>query len=96
MLNFRLVRPSVLLDINRIPGLAGVEESGDGLRIGALTRHTALEASPLMHRHFPVLVAAMGHVAHLAVRNRGTTGGSLSHADPAGELPMLARLLGAR
>lgn len=96
MLNFRLVRPSVLLDINRIPGLSGITKSPDGLSIGALTRHTALETSLLVRQHFPILAAAMGHVAHLAVRNRGTTGGSLSHADPAAELPMLARLLGAR
>jgi carbon-monoxide dehydrogenase medium subunit len=96
MLNFRLVRPSVLLDINRLPGLADIEAGPDGLRIGALARHTAVERSPLVRRHFPVLADAMGHVAHLAVRNRGTAGGSLSHADPAAEWPMLARLLGAR
>lgn len=95
MLNFRLVRPSVLLDINRLPGLSEIEETPAGLRIGALTRHTELERSALVRRHYPVLGAAMGHVAHLAVRNRGTAGGSMSHADPAAELPMLARLLGA-
>lgn len=96
MLNFRLVRPSVLVDINRIGGLGGVEETPEGLRIGALTRHTGLQFSPVMRRHFPMIAAAMEHVAHLAVRNRGTIGGSLSHADPAAELPMLARLLRAR
>jgi carbon-monoxide dehydrogenase medium subunit len=96
LLNFRLVRPSVLVDINRIGGLDGVAETPDGLRIGALTRHSALQFSSVMRKHFPVIAAAMAHVAHLAVRNRGTTGGSLSHADPAAELPMLARLLRAR
>jgi CO/xanthine dehydrogenase FAD-binding subunit len=96
MLNFRLVRPSVLVDINRIGGLGGVAETPDGLRIGALARHTALQFSPVVRRHLPVIAAAIAHVAHLAVRNRGTTGGSLSHADPAAELPMLARLLRAR
>jgi CO/xanthine dehydrogenase FAD-binding subunit len=96
MLNFRLVRPSVLVDINRIGGLGGVQETPDGVRIGALTRHSALQFSPLVRRHFPLIAAAMEHVAHLAVRNRGTTGGSLSHADPAAELPMLARLLRGR
>jgi carbon-monoxide dehydrogenase medium subunit len=95
MLNFRLLRPSILVDINRIPGLGFIEETPDSVRIGALTRHFALETSPLVARHFPVLSCAMTHVAHLAIRNRGTIGGSLSHADPAAELPMLALLLNA-
>ena len=95
MLNFRLLRPSILVDINRIPGLGFIEETPDSIRIGALTRHFALETSPLVARHFPVLSCAMTHVAHLAIRNRGTIGGSLSHADPAAELPMLALLLNA-
>jgi carbon-monoxide dehydrogenase medium subunit len=95
MLNFRLLRPSVLVDINRIPGLAYVREDGDVVRIGALTRHHQLETSPVIARHFPVLSEAMAHVAHLAIRNRGTIGGSLSHADPAAELPMMALLLDA-
>src|SRR5580698_3403349 len=96
MLNFRLLRPSILVDINRIPGLGFIEETPDSIRIGALTRHFALETSPLVARHFPVLSCAMTHVAHLAIRNRGTIGGSLSHADPAAELPMLALLLDAK
>ncbi len=95
MLNFRLLRPSVLVDINRIPGLAYIEETADSVRIGALTRHFQLETSPVIARHFPVVSCAMTHVAHLAIRNRGTIGGSLSHADPAAELPMLAVLLDA-
>ena len=95
MLNFRLLRPSVLVDINRIGGLAFVARTTAALRIGALTRHRALETSPLVARHFPVVAEAMKHVAHLAIRNRGTIGGSLSHADPAAELPMLAVLLDA-
>jgi CO/xanthine dehydrogenase FAD-binding subunit len=93
MLNFRLLRPSVLVDINRIPGLAFIEENADSVRVGALTRHFQLETSPVVARHFPVLSCAMTHVAHLAIRNRGTIGGSLSHADPAAELPLLAMLL---
>jgi len=96
MLNFRLLRPSLLIDINRIPGLAYVEAAEGAIRIGALTRHHALEASSLVEAHLPVLGAAMRHVAHLAIRNRGTIGGSLSHADPAAELPMLALLLDAK
>ena len=95
MLNFRLLRPSILVDINRIPDLSYVREDGDVIRIGALTRHHQLETSPVIGAHFPVLTEAMAHVAHLAIRNRGTIGGSLSHADPAAELPMLALLLDA-
>ena len=93
MLNFRLLRPAILVDINRVPGLAFIEESDDAIRVGALTRHHQLETSPVVAKHFPVLATAMTHVAHLAIRNRGTLGGSLSHADPAAELPMLALLL---
>jgi CO/xanthine dehydrogenase FAD-binding subunit len=84
MLNFRLLRPSILVDINRIPGLGFITETADSVRIGALTRHFALETSPIIAQHFPVLSAAMAHVAHLAIRNRGTIGGSLSHADQIG------------
>src|SRR5574338_193575 len=96
MLNFRLVRPAILVDINRIPGLAFIEDTGNTIRIGALTRHHQLETSPVIARHLPVLASAMTHVAHLAIRNRGTIGGSLSHADPAAELPMMSLLLDAR
>jgi carbon-monoxide dehydrogenase medium subunit len=97
MLNFRLLSPAVLVDVNRIPGLDGVREAeGGGVRIGALTRHHALETSTVISERFPVLAAAMAHVAHLAIRNRGTIGGSLCHADPAAELPALAVLLDAR
>src|SRR6202140_1275000 len=96
MLNFRMLRPSILVDINRIAGLDVIEETSGTIRIGALTRHYQLETSPLIARHLPVLSCAMTHVAHLAIRNRGTIGGSLSHADPAAELPMLALLLDAK
>ena len=95
MLNFRLLRPSILVDINRIGGLAFIEEAGANIRVGALTRHYQLETSAVIARHLPVLACAMTHVAHLAIRNRGTIGGSLSHADPAAELPMMALLLDA-
>jgi carbon-monoxide dehydrogenase medium subunit len=95
MLNFRLLRPAILVDINRIPGLAFIEEQADHIAIGALTRHYRLETSPVIAAHLPVVAEAMRHVAHLAIRNRGTIGGSLSHADPAAELPMLALLLDA-
>jgi CO/xanthine dehydrogenase FAD-binding subunit len=95
MLNFRLLRPSILVDINRVPDLAFVEEEPDAIVVGALTRHHRLETSPIVAEHLPVVTEAMRHVAHLAIRNRGTIGGSLSHADPAAELPMLALLLDA-
>jgi len=96
MLNFRLIRPAILVDINRIRELAFIEETGNTIRVGALTRHYELEISPVLAKHLPVVASAMTHVAHLAIRNRGTIGGSLSHADPAAELPMMALLLNAR
>jgi carbon-monoxide dehydrogenase medium subunit len=95
MLNFRLLRPAILVDINRVPGLSYIREEGDAIRVGALARHHQLETSPVIAAHLPVLRAAMMHVAHLAIRNRGTIGGSLTHADPAAELPMMALLLDA-
>ncbi len=95
MLNFRLLRPSILVDINRIADLAFIAETDNDIRVGALTRHHQLETSPVIARHLPVLSCAMTHVAHLAIRNRGTIGGSLSHGDPAAELPMMALLLEA-
>ena len=95
LLNFRLLRPSILIDINRIESLAFISETATGIRVGALTRHYQLETSPVIARHLPVLSCAMTHVAHLAIRNRGTIGGSLAHGDPAAELPMMALLLDA-
>jgi aerobic carbon-monoxide dehydrogenase medium subunit len=96
LLNFRMLRPAALIDINLVPGLDRVVEAADRtIRVGALTRHFALETSALIERRLPVVRAAMAHVAHLAIRNRGTIGGSLCHADPAAELPMMAVLLDA-
>ena len=96
MMNFRLVGPAVLVDIRRIAPPDEIGEADGHIRIGALTRHRALETSPLIRDRFPVISTAMKHVAHLAIRNRGTIGGSLCHADPAAELPALAVLLDAR
>ena len=96
MMNFRLVSPAVLIDIRKISQPDAIEEAEGHVRIGALTRHRALETSGLIADRFPVLTAAMEHVAHLAIRNRGTIGGSLCHADPAAELPAIAMLLDAR
>jgi len=95
LLNFRMARPSVVVDLLRIPGLASIEKNGGTVAIGALTRHADLEFSDVIAAKLPVMAAAMPHVAHLAIRNRGTIGGSLSHADPAAELPMLAVFYGA-
>ena len=95
LLNFRLLRPSILVDINSIESLSFITETATNIRVGALTRHYQLETSPVIARHLPVLSCAMTHVAHLAIRNRGTIGGSLAHGDPAAELPMMALLLDA-
>lgn len=96
MLNFRLLQPELLVDINRIPEMAGVQEQDESIRIGALTRHHVLETSPLIAQRLPLVAAAMKHVAHLAIRNRGTIGGSISHADPAAELPLMLLMHDAR
>jgi carbon-monoxide dehydrogenase medium subunit len=95
MLNFRLAAPKVLVDINRIAGLAGIKITKDHVRIGALTRHVELERSPDIARHLPLIAGAMPHIAHPAIRNRGTFGGSCALADPAAELPACALALGA-
>jgi carbon-monoxide dehydrogenase medium subunit len=94
-LNMRLSAPKVLVDINRIDGLAGIKETGDALRIGAMTRHVDVEESPAIATHAPLIAAAMDHIAHPAIRNRGTFGGSIAFADPAAELPACAVALGA-
>ncbi len=95
MLNFRVAAPKVLVDINRIVGLVGVKVARNHIRIGALTRHVELERSTDIARHLPLIAAAMPHIAHPAVRNRGTFGGSCALADPAAELPACALALGA-
>jgi CO/xanthine dehydrogenase FAD-binding subunit len=96
MLNFRFARPSVLVDLNPIPELSYVWSSGGGLRIGAMTRQSALERSELASVGWPLLVEAVGHVAHPAIRNRGTIGGSVAQADPKAELPVALAALDAR
>lgn len=95
LLNFRMARPAVLVDLNGIKDLSFIEMRGDSVAIGAMTRHREIEHSSLIASRLPVMSAAMRHVAHLAIRNRGTIGGSLSHADPAAELPMMAMFYGA-
>jgi carbon-monoxide dehydrogenase medium subunit len=97
MLNMRLVRPAVLLDVNRVRELTGITPTADGgLRLGALTRHAELAASPAVIERAPLLAEAARHVGHAAIRNQGTLGGSLAHADPAAELPAALLALDAR
>ena len=96
MLNFRLLRPSRLVDLNRVQGLSGIEPQGGGLAIGAMTRQAALERSQAVARIFPLLAQALPLIAHFQIRNRGTIGGSLSHADPAAELPAVMTALDAQ
>ena len=86
-LNLRLSTPEVLIDITGLTELAGIRVVGDRLRIGALTRHCEVETSDLVNRYAPLIAQAMPHVAHPAIRNRGTFGGSIAFADPAAELP---------
>jgi carbon-monoxide dehydrogenase medium subunit len=96
-MNFRLVQASLIVDVNRVPGLDFIERAPDGgLRLGGLARQRQLERHPLVAEHAPLLHAAMPHVAHPQIRNRGTLGGSLAHADPAAELPVIALALQAR
>ena len=86
-LNMRLSRPEILIDINRLDALKGIVLQGDRVRIGALTRHVEVLGSPVVAEHLPLIAEAMPHVAHVAVRNRGTFGGSVALADPAAEMP---------
>ena len=94
-LNMRLFEPRLLVDISFLPGLGAIAERDGGLRIGALARHAELGRSPLVARLAPLLHQAIPHIAHPAIRNRGTFGGSLAHADPAAELPACAVALDA-
>src|SRR5260221_4651914 len=95
MMNFRVAAPKVLVDINRIAALTGIKVSKNHLRIGALTRHVEIERSADIARHLPLIAAAMPHIAHPPIRNRGTFRGSCALGDPAAELPACAIALGA-
>jgi len=86
-MNLRLISPELIVDIGEIAELRGIAVKGDVLKIGALTRHVDIQESPEIAAHAPLLTDAVAHVAHPAIRNRGTLGGSLAHADPASELP---------
>jgi carbon-monoxide dehydrogenase medium subunit len=95
MLAMRLARPSVLVDLNRVPGLNDIHSSNGTVTIGSMTRIRTLESDPVIRHALPVLANIAGHVGHLAIRNRGTVGGSIVHADPAGELPLAMSVLDA-
>jgi 2-furoyl-CoA dehydrogenase FAD binding subunit len=94
LLSMRLAAPSLLVDINGLRGLDAIEAGPDGVRIGALARHADVLASEDVRRAQPLVSLALGHVAHPTIRNRGTTLGSIVHADAAAEMPMVLRLLG--
>jgi CO/xanthine dehydrogenase FAD-binding subunit len=95
-MNFRIVQPSVLIDLNRVSGLSYVREDGDVLRLGTMTRERELEFNSLFSKWTPLLKEAAPHIAHPQIRNRGTIGGSIVNADPAAELPVLMLALRAR
>jgi carbon-monoxide dehydrogenase medium subunit len=95
-MNFRLARPAVLVDLNRIAELAYVRAESGGLAIGAMTRQRAVERSEVVARAAPLLAETMPSIAHPQIRNRGTMGGSIAHADPSAELPAVTLALEAR
>jgi CO/xanthine dehydrogenase FAD-binding subunit len=95
-MNFRLARPAVLIDINGLATLAGISRTQGEIRVGALTRYRALERNGDFLKTCPLFADALPHIAHPQIRNRGTIGGNLSHADPASELPAVATAMGAR
>lgn len=96
VMNFRLAQPTFLVDLNRVRELDYVREEDGGLRIGAMTRQRTLERDPLIARLSPLLAETVPFIAHPQIRNRGTVGGSIAHADPAAELPSVAVALDAR
>ncbi len=92
-INLGLLRPTALVSLNHVPGLAGVEDGGETLRLGALVPHERVATDPLIAEHLPLLAQAAGVIADVQVRNRGTIGGSVAHADPSADyLPVLCAL----
>jgi CO/xanthine dehydrogenase FAD-binding subunit len=96
LMNFRLVRPQHVIDLNGLSELAGIREDDGHLVIGAMTRQRAVERSPLVRERCPLMADAMPQIGHVQIRNRGTIGGSLAHADPAAELPAVVAALDGR
>ena len=95
MMNLRLIKPACLIDINRIPDLGYIREEGESVAIGALARHNDVKHSPLVGARCPLLTEAYESIAHHTVRNRGTLGGNLCHADPSSETPAVMIAVGA-
>jgi len=95
MMAMRLARPTKLVDILRLPGLAGIREDGEAIMIGATTRQAAAERSALVAEKLPLLARALPWIGHPPTRSRGTVGGSLAHGDPAAEIPLVASTLSA-
>ncbi len=93
-LNMRLSAPRILIDLNGIAGLNSITLKGGEVEIGAMTRHAEIERSDVIRKHAPLIAMAMPHIAHPAIRNRGTIGGSIAFADPAAELPACLLALG--
>ena len=95
-MNFRMARPSALVDLNKVKELSYINPTADGgLAIGTMTRDSAVEENQLVKERFPILVKTIKHIAHKQIRNRGTFGGAIAHADPAAQLPAAALLLDA-
>ncbi len=94
-LNLRLLAPEILIDLGGLADLRGITVEGATVRIGAMTRHADLLGSPVIAEKLPLVAAAMPHIAHPAIRNRGTIGGNLAHADPASELPAVMQAIDA-
>src|SRR5438045_3828972 len=95
LMKLRLAQPKVLIDINRIASLSSILSDGDKVRIGATTRHYLVESSDVLRRRCPVVSEAAGLIGDPMVRNKGTIGGSLAHADPGADLPAVMLALGA-
>jgi carbon-monoxide dehydrogenase medium subunit len=95
MMNFRLSQPDLLVDLNALEDLKGIEEKNDSILVGAMTRYSELDRSAVVAQHLPLVKMALPHIAHAAIRNRGTIGGSVSLADPAAEMPALMLALDA-
>ena len=95
LMNLRLVKPAVVVDINRLPDIAYIREENGTVAVGALTRQSAVESSGVIARQCPLMAEAIRFVAHRPIRNRGTVGGNLAHADPTSELPAVAVALDA-
>src|SRR5688500_2073936 len=94
-MKLRLAEPGCLIDIGRLPGMAGIRVEGDTLILGALTVHADIATSDIVHRRVPGLADAAGVIGDLQVRNRGTIGGSVAHADPGADLPVILTALNA-